>query len=41
MYFEGVVNDIGIEIAMQYTDAYSENVLTFANNIHTTEGEIT
>ncbi len=38
MYFEGVVNDIGIEIAMQYTDAYSENVLTFANNIHTTEG---
>ncbi len=38
MYFEGVINDIGVEVAMQYTDSFSENVLTFANNIHTTEG---
>lgn len=27
-----------IEIAMQYNDGYSENILTFANNIHTHEG---
>ena len=27
-----------VEIAMQYTDAYSENLVSFANNINTTEG---
>lgn len=27
-----------VEIAIQYTDAYSENVITFANNINTEEG---
>ena len=27
-----------METAIQYTDSYTENVLTFANNIHTTEG---
>jgi len=27
-----------IEIAMQYTDSYNENIISFANNIHTTEG---
>ena len=31
-------DDIVVEIALQYTDAYSENVLCFANNIHTIEG---
>ncbi len=30
--------DCQAEIAMQYTDAYSENLVSFANNIHTTEG---
>lgn len=38
MYFEGNNNGIEIEISMQYTDSYQENVLTFANNIHTPEG---
>lgn len=33
--FEG---DNMVEIAIQYTDAYNESILTFANNIHTTEG---
>lgn len=33
--FEG---DFMVEVAMQYTDAYTESILTFANNIHTTEG---
>lgn len=27
-----------IEVAAQYTDAFAEHVLAFANNIHTTEG---
>ena len=29
---------IAVEIAMQYNDSYNENLLTFANNIHTTDG---
>lgn len=33
--FEG---DFMVEVAMQYTDAYTESILTFANNIHTIEG---
>lgn len=31
-------NDAQVEIALQYTDAYQETVLSFANNIHTVEG---
>lgn len=31
-------NDSMVEIAMQYTDAYNETILTFANNIYTVEG---
>ena len=27
-----------IEIAIQYTTSYSENILTFVNNINTVEG---
>ena len=38
IYFDKSMEDSELEIAMQYTDGYSENVLTFANNIHTTEG---
>lgn len=30
--------DNAVEIAMQYTDSYSENIYTFANNIATHEG---
>ena len=29
---------LSVEIAMQYTDSYSESIYTFANNINTTEG---
>ncbi len=29
---------VEVEIAMQYTDGYAENVFTFANNINTMEG---
>ena len=27
-----------VEIAFQYTNTFSENIITFANNIHTLEG---
>jgi len=37
-YFEDKKDDSVVEIAMQYTDSYNENVLTFANNIQTSEG---
>ena len=38
IYIEGLRNDVAIEVAMQYNDSYSENIFTFANNIHTPEG---
>jgi len=38
IYIEKEVPECKIEIALQYTSAYSENIITFANNIHTTEG---
>ena len=37
-YFEQEGDDITIEIAMQYNDAYDEKVYTFANNINTVDG---
>jgi DNA gyrase subunit B len=30
--------DVEVEIAIQYTDGYTENIFTFANNINTHEG---
>ncbi len=38
IYMEGKVDDIIIEIAMQYTGTTSELLFSFANNIHTKEG---
>jgi DNA gyrase subunit B len=38
IYFEKEKDGIGVEIAMQYTDAYSESLYSFANNINTHEG---
>ncbi len=38
IYLEGAVEGAEVEVAAQYTDGYSENVFTFANNIHTMEG---
>ncbi len=35
VYIEKAMEGINVEIAMQYTDAYTENVLCFANNINT------
>lgn len=38
IYFEGEKDGINIEVALQYTDGYAENVFTFVNNINTKEG---
>ena len=38
VFFEKERDGIAVEIALQYTDAYNENVLSFANNINTIEG---
>ena len=38
IYIEGEVDDIQVEISMQYTDSYHTTILSFANNIHTHEG---
>ena len=38
VYFSGEKDGVQIEIAMDYNDGYSENLLTFANNINTHEG---
>lgn len=38
IYFETEQNDVYVEIAMQYTTSYTENILSFVNNIHTGEG---
>ena len=38
IYFERQRDDMIVEIAMQYTNSYAENVYSFANNINTREG---
>ncbi|MFC0234380.1 DNA topoisomerase (ATP-hydrolyzing) subunit B [Vagococcus entomophilus] len=38
IYIEGEQQDISVEVAIQYTDGYHTNVMSFANNIHTYEG---
>lgn len=38
VYMEKVVDGMTVEVAMQYTEAYNETVLSFANNINTHHG---
>ncbi|WNZ89313.1 DNA topoisomerase (ATP-hydrolyzing) subunit B [Streptococcus iniae] len=38
IYTDGEMDGIAVEVAMQYTTSYHENVMSFANNIHTHEG---
>ncbi len=38
IYVSGVQGDSTAEIALQYNDSYNEVILSFANNIHTTDG---
>ena len=38
IHFEGEKNKIEVDIAMQYTDTYSENIVSFVNNVKTVDG---
>jgi DNA gyrase subunit B len=38
IYMEADRDNVAMEIALQYNDAYSETVFTFANNINTVDG---
>jgi DNA gyrase subunit B len=38
IYMESERDNVAMEIALQYNDAYSETVFTFANNINTVDG---
>ena len=38
IYIDKLVDNMQVEVAMQYTDAYNESVLSFANNINTHSG---
>jgi DNA gyrase subunit B len=37
-YVEKEIEHVGVEVAVQYTDAYSESVYSFANTINTIDG---
>lgn len=36
--FEGIKDKIEIDVAMQYTDTYQENIVSFVNNVKTVDG---
>ncbi|MGG4489060.1 DNA topoisomerase IV subunit B [Metabacillus idriensis] len=36
--FEGIQNSIEVEFAFQFNDGYSENILSFVNNVRTKDG---
>jgi DNA gyrase subunit B len=38
IYFNGVKDQVLVEVAIQYNDGYSENLLSYANNIRTIDG---
>jgi DNA gyrase subunit B len=38
IYLQGEKESVQVEIALQYTDGFTENIFSFANNINTIEG---
>lgn len=38
IYFKGIKDDTEVEVALQFTDTFEENILGFCNNIYTQEG---
>ncbi len=38
VYFSGERDGVYVDVALQYNEKFQENILTFANNIHTQEG---
>ncbi|MGB9858499.1 MAG: DNA topoisomerase (ATP-hydrolyzing) subunit B [Moorellaceae bacterium] len=37
-YFSALRDEVAVEVALQYNDGYNELILSYVNNIHTTEG---
>ena len=38
LYFEGEENGFQVEVALQYNDGFSDNILSFVNNVRTKDG---
>lgn len=38
MYFDGTKDGVEVEVAAQYNDGYTENMLSFVNNVRTPDG---
>lgn len=38
VHFSGTKNGILVDVAMQYTDTYNENIISFVNNVKTIDG---
>ena len=38
VHFDATKDNIRVEIAFQYTDTYSENIISFVNNVKTNDG---
>lgn len=38
IHFNGSKNTIEVDIALQYTESYNENIISFVNNVKTTDG---
>lgn len=38
LYFDGTKEGVEVEVAAQYNDGYSENLLSFVNNVRTPDG---
>jgi len=38
VYFSGERDGVMVDVALQYNETFQENILTYANNIHTQEG---
>ena len=36
--FDNLKDEVNVNIAMQYTDSYSENIISFVNNVKTSDG---
>ena len=36
--FNGIKDKVNVSVAMQYTDSYSENIISFVNNVKTSDG---
>ena len=38
VHFNGKKNDINVEVALQYNNSYNESIISFVNNVRTTDG---